>query len=119
MNHNRQLWPQLLIKDNLVCRQYTSGPTSELLIVPIIPSMYQATLLFQYHDHSQEGHFGSHKTAAKICQAGYWAGMPHDIDTYCQNYLVCLASKQPSPQKVPMINAPHWENLGDDCSRHF
>ena len=41
LNRYRQLWPQLLIKDNLVCRQYTPGPTSEPLIVPIIPSAYQ------------------------------------------------------------------------------
>ena len=58
LNRYRQLWPQLLIKDNLVCRQYTPGPTSEPLIVPIIPSAYQAILLFQYHDHPQAGHLG-------------------------------------------------------------
>ena len=99
----RQLWPQLLVKDNLVCRQYTPGPTSEPLIVPIVPSTYQATLLFQYHFHPQTGHLGLGKTAAKIRQVGYWL---HDIDTYCQNCLVCQASKQPAPQKVPMINMP-------------
>ena len=41
----RQLWQQLLIKDGLVCRHYTPGPTSEPLTVPIIPSSYQSTLL--------------------------------------------------------------------------
>ena len=33
-------------------------------------------------------------------------GMQHDIDVYCQNCLVCQASKQSSPQKVPLINIP-------------
>ena len=116
-NRYRQLWPQLLIKDNLVCRRYTPGPTSESLIIPIIPSAYQATLLFQYHDHPQAGHLGPDKTAAKIRQVGYWVGMLHDIDIYCQNCLVCQASKQPSPQKVPMINMPigkPWEMIAVD-----
>ena len=117
LNRYRQLWPQLLIKNNLVCRRYTPGPTSEPLIVPIIPSTYQATLLFQYHDHPQAGHLGTDKTAAKIRQVGYWVGMLHDIDTYCQNCLVCQASKQPTPQKVPMINMPigkPWDMIAVD-----
>ena len=117
LNCYRQPWPQLLIKDNLVYRQYTPGPTSEPLIVPIIPSTYQATLLFQYHDHPQAGHLGPDKTAAKIRQVGYWVGMLHDIDVYCQNCLVCQASKQPSPQKAPLINMPigkPWEMIAVD-----
>ena len=117
LNRYRQLWPQLLIKDGLVCRQYTPGPTSEPLIVPIIPSSYQSTLLFQYHDHPQAGHLCPDKTAAKIRQIGYWVGMLHDIDRYCQNCSVCQASKQPSPQKAPLINLPvgkPWEMIAVD-----
>ena len=37
LNHYRQLWQQLLIKDGVVCRHYTPGPTSEPLTVPIFP----------------------------------------------------------------------------------
>ena len=39
LNRYRQLWSQLLIKEDLVCRQYTPGPASEPLTVPIIPSL--------------------------------------------------------------------------------
>ena len=36
----RQLWSQLLVKEDLVCRQYTPGPASEPLTIPIIPTSY-------------------------------------------------------------------------------
>ena len=93
LNRYHHLWSQFLITDGLVCRQYTPGPTSEPLTVTIIPSSYQATLLFQYHDHQQAGHLSPDKTAAKIRHVGYWIGMLHDIDRYCQNCSVCQASK--------------------------
>ena len=100
-----------------MCRHYTPGPTSEPLTVPIIPSSYQPTLLLQYHDHPQAGHLGPDKTAAKIHQVGYWVGMLHDVDKYCQNCSVCQASKQPLPQKAPLINMPvgkPWEMITVD-----
>ena len=107
----RQLWQQLLIKDGLVCRHHTPGPTSELLTVPIIPSLYQSTLLHQHHDHPAAGHLEADKTVAKIRQVGYWVDMLHDITTYCENCSVRQASKQPSPQKAPLINIP----VGKPC----
>ena len=72
LSRYRQLWQQLLIKDGLVSRHYTPGPTSEPLTVPIIPSSYQSTLLHQHHDHSAADHLGADKTAVKIRQVGYW-----------------------------------------------
>ena len=101
-----QLWHQLLITDDVVCRHYTPRPTSEPLTVPIIPSSYHSILLHQHHDHPQAGHLGPDKTAAKIRQVGYCVGMLHDITEYCKNCSVCQASKQPSPQKAPLINMP-------------
>ena len=45
LNRYRQLWSQLLLKDGLVCRQYSPGPAADLLTVPIIPPSYQSVLL--------------------------------------------------------------------------
>ena len=53
----RQLWSQLLVKDGLVCRQHSPGPTSDLLTwflsfyYPINPLS-----LHQNHNQSQAGH---------------------------------------------------------------
>ena len=37
----RQIWSQLLIQDDIVFRQYTSGPTADALLVPIVPTSLQ------------------------------------------------------------------------------
>ena len=65
LSRYRQLWQQLLIKDGLVCRHYTPGPTSEPLTVPIILSSYQSTLLHQHHDHPAAGHLRADKLQQK------------------------------------------------------
>ena len=101
-----QLWSQLLLKDELVCRQYKPGPACELITVPLIPSSYQQTLLHQYHSQPSTGHLGPDKTAARIRQVGYWVGMLHDIDQCCRECTVCQSSKPPTPQKVPLISMP-------------
>ena len=113
----RQLWSQLLVKDGLVCRQYSPGPTSDLLTVPIIPISYQPTILHQYHDQPQAGHLGPDKTAARVRQVGYWVGMLQDIDQYCWECTICQVSKSSSPQKAPLQNIPigkPWEMVGVD-----
>ena len=113
----RQLWPQLLVKDELVCRQYKPGPTCNLITVPLIPSSYKPTLLHQYHSQPSAGHLGPDKTASRIRQVGYWVGMLHDIDQYCRECTVCQSSKPPSPQKVPLMNMPigkPWQMVAVD-----
>ena len=117
LNRYRQLWSQLLLKDGLVCRQYSPGPAADLLTVPIIPPSYQSVLLNQYHDQPQAGHLGPDKTAAKIRQIGYWVGMLQDIDCYCKECIICQASKSSAPQKAPLINIPigkPWEIVAVD-----
>ena len=112
-----QLWSQLLVKDGLVCRQYSPEPISDLLAVPIIPLSYRSTLLHQYHDQPQAGHLGPDKTAARVRQVGYWVGMLQDIDQYCKECTICQVSKSPSPQKAPLQNIPigkPWEMVAID-----
>ena len=106
LHRYHQLWSQLLLKDGLVCQQYKPGPTCELFTVPLIPSLYWQTLLYQHHDQPSAGHLGPDKTAARIRQVGYWVGMLHDIDQYCRECTMCQSCKPLAPQKVPPISMP-------------
>ena len=113
----KQLWSQLLMKDGIVCRQYTPGPNSEKLLVPIIPKSYQQEVLHQCHDAPNAGHVGADKTATKVRQLGYWVGMMHDINQYCRECVTCQSSKPPAPQKVPLISTPigrPWQMVAVD-----
>ena len=100
LSHYRQLWPQLLINDGIVCRQYAPIPQLPSVTVPLIPASQQLTLLKQYHDVPSAGYLGFEKTARKLRQVGYWVGMLQDIDKYCQECTVCQHTKPPTPTKA-------------------
>ena len=107
----------LLIKDSVVCRQYTPGPQSDKLIVPIIPKSLRQNVLHQCHDAPNAAHVGPDKTIMKVRQLGYWIRMIHDINLYCNECLTCQSSKPLAPQKAPLISIPirkPWEMVAVD-----
>lgn len=54
------------MKDDIVCRQYTPGPHSDKLLVPIIPKSSQQEILHQCPDVPNAGHVGPEKTVIKV-----------------------------------------------------
>ena len=113
----KQIWSQLLIKDSVVCRQYTPGPQSDKLTVPIIPKSLRQNVLHQCHDAPNAALVGPDKTIMKVRQLGYWVGMIQDINLYCRECLTCQSSKPPAPQKAPLISIPigkPWEMVAVD-----
>ena len=85
LSRYKQLWPQLLINDGIVCRRYAPTPHLPAVTVPLIPSSQRLTLLKQHHDTPSAGHLGFEKTVAMVCQVGYWVGMLRDIDRYVES----------------------------------
>ena len=57
---------QLLLKDGIVWRHYTPGPTSDNVTVPVLPVMLQKDALQQCHDSPQAGHQGAQKTLYQL-----------------------------------------------------
>ena len=93
----RQIWSQLTLKDGVICRKYTPGPTMDPIIVPVIPAPLRATVIAQHHDVPGARHLGSDKTADRVREVGYWVGMLHDTDQYCRACSVCQTSTLPLP----------------------
>lgn len=117
LSRYHQIWSQLLLNDNIVCRQYTPGPIADTLLVPVIPRSYHQEILRQCHDAPYAGHLGPDKTVAKVREIGYWVGMIQDINQYCRECVTCQSSKPPAPQKVPLISMPigkPWEMVAVD-----
>ena len=65
-----QLWSQLILKDNIVCRQYTPGPTSETITVLVLPKCLHRDALLMAHDSSMAGHQGVGKTLDHLRHLG-------------------------------------------------
>ena len=105
------------LKDGLICRRYTPGPTAEPVTVPLIPTSLRISLLHQHYAAPQAGHLGPDKTAGRIRQVGYWVGMLRDIEQYCQACSTCQASKPPAPSKIALTNIPSgrpWKMVAVD-----
>lgn len=113
----KQLWSQLCLHNEMVCRRYTPTPHSSPIVVPIIPESYRSTLLHQNHNTPAAGHLGFEKTAARVREVGYWVGMLSDIEKYCRECTVCQSTKPPAPANAPLVNVPigqAWEMVAVD-----
>ena len=113
----RQLWPQLVLTDDIVCRRYSPGPSSEVVTVPIIPVTLREDILRHCHDAPGSGHLGTDKTLARVRTVGYWVNVAEDVNSYCRQCTACQAAKLPMPTPAPLTNVPigrPWEMIAVD-----
>ena len=112
-----QLWSQLILKDNVVCRQYTPGPTSETITVPVLPKCLHREALLMAHDSSMAGHQGVEKTLDRLRHSGYWFSMLQDVEQHCQQGMTCQKHKPTAPMRAPLVNVPigkPWQMVAVD-----
>ena len=112
-----QLWSQLSIEGDIVCRTYRPGPTEEAVTVPIIPTSLQESFLSWVHNSLDSGHLGTGKTIARARTRGYWVNLVQDVTQYCLNCAQCQAAKLPLPTKSPLEPIPigqPWQMVAVD-----
>ena len=113
----RQLWSQLVLTEDTVCRQYSPSPTGRSVTVPIIPSNLRSDILKRCHDAPGSGHLGYEKTLTKARTVGYWVSMSDDVNSYCHQCTTCKATKLPTPTPAPLANIPighPWQMVAVD-----
>ncbi len=80
----------------------------------LAPKPIRAQVLQVAHDGEVAGHFAEKKTAAKVRQYFYWAGLLTDVRKYCETCEVCQRRK-------PAPNRPHHplqqEAVGEPLQR--
>ena len=107
----RQLWSQLKLVKGIVCREYSPGPTSDVISVRILPDSMHDELLLQYHNEASD------KTLDRLRQVAYWVNMSRDVKRHCRECVTCQWAKLPLPQHAPMNNIPiyrPWEMIAID-----
>lgn len=62
----------------------------------IVPQKWTQEILEMVHDDLQSGHFGIHKTTARVQNRFFWLGYKQDIMKHIQNCQVCNSRKPPS-----------------------
>ena len=113
-----QLWHQLSLKDDGICRTYYPSPTSDSVTVPLIPPSLQQQALYHAHccNIPSAGHQGYHKTLSRLKEA-YRPGMASDVQHYCEECNTCQKSKPSASVRAPLVNIPignSWEMLPVD-----
>ena len=113
----KRVWSQLQVVDNVLCRQYTPAPLSEMVAVPILPPSLRQAALARNHDAPTAGHQGFEHTLSRIKQEAYWVSMAKDVERHCRECTKCQQSRVSMPQRAP-LKYSHWPSLGDDSCRY-
>ena len=117
LHRYKQLWPQLLLVEGVVCRRYTPGPTSTTVTVPILPMSLRKEALQHNHDHPSAGHLGVDKTLQRILKEAYWVYMASDVTKYCHECTRCQQVKPSKPTRAPLSSVPigrAWQMIAVD-----
>ena len=117
MRRYAQLWSQLEVVDGIVCRRYKPGPTSDTIVVPVLPEALHQKAMSLYHDSPTAGHQGTLKTLERIRQEAYWVNMAQDVDRHCRECVTCQKAKLPMPVRSTLTNIPigrPWQMIAID-----
>lgn len=111
----RQIWSQLILEQDTICRKVKTPSREEDKLVPVIPRAQQGSLLRMAHE--QSGHQGVDKTLARLSEIAYWVGMARDVTQHCKFCRRCQITKAPEMQPAPLqpVIASHpWEIVAVD-----
>ena len=117
LNRYIQIWHQLVLENDIVCRKYIPSPSGDMVIVPILPPALCQEALFQSHDVPMAGHQGAEKTLQRLRRQAYWVNMAQDVQQYCNSCNKCQQAKSPSSIRAPLTNIPighPWQMIALD-----
>ena len=117
LSRYRKLWPQLSLRDGVLCRKYIPQPLGSMVTVPVLPQCLQGDALYRCHDAPSAGHQGFRKTLENLRNKAYWVHMVSDAESYCRQCLRCQQSKLPLPKRAPLKSTPigkPWQMVGVD-----
>ena len=89
----RQIWSQLYLQDDTICRKVRSPTMKEYKLLFIFPRSKQDSLLRMSHE--QLGHQGADRTLARLSDMAYWVGMARDVIRHCKHCRKCQITKAP------------------------
>lgn len=89
----------LVVKDNLLCRVSTDSKTNKIRTQVIIPDdkVLKRLVLGYHHDDEMSGHFGHHRTLAKVRMNYFWPHIIRDCKLFVSTCPVCQAHKSKAP----------------------
>ena len=96
-------------QNGLVYRQYSppgSDDDAHSIDQLVLPTQLRPAVLKVAHDIPMAGHLGRKKTADRILQRFYWAGVFWDVQDHCRTCTQCQKSSTRRVKKVPLVPLP-------------
>ncbi|CAC5376181.1 unnamed protein product [Mytilus coruscus] len=103
-------WDRLRVINGLLYREWVSNVHGNVK-QSILPLCWHDQVLKMLHDDPVAGHFGIHRTLARVSSRFYWTGYKETIEIWCKCCEICSARKGPmrhprGPMKQYLVGAP-------------
>ncbi|CAF4181026.1 unnamed protein product, partial [Rotaria magnacalcarata] len=82
--------PHFVLQDDILFRILSSSDTDPHSRVPFLPKSLISSVLHTYHDHPLSGHFGVHRTLARISTQFWWPNMRRSVQNYVASCTQCV-----------------------------
>ncbi|CAF4081208.1 unnamed protein product, partial [Rotaria magnacalcarata] len=82
--------PHFVLQDDILFRILSSSDTDPHSRVPVLPKSLISSMLHTYHDHPLSGHFGVHRTLARIRTQFWWPNMRRSVQNYVASCAQCV-----------------------------
>ena len=118
LKHYWSQWDRLLVKDNLLYRQWFGPSQTQPILQLVLPMCLRKEVLSLLHEQKCSGHFGIRRTIGRLQRWCYWAGYKQDVRDWCMKCEKCrkrnFPSKRPrAPLKQYPVGVP-FERVGID-----
>ena len=94
----QQLWrvrKNLLVKEGVLVRTFKLKAGLKPIEQIVLPASLRQVVLESLHDSPFAGHFGEHRTLARVKLRYYWPGYVEDVANWCKTCEVCQRRKNP------------------------
>ena len=104
--------------DGIVCRKYHPGPTSDTLVVPVLPEALHQRALSMCHDSQAAGHQGDTQDAGEDRTGGILGEHGPRRGQALQGVCHMPEVQAANASEVTTHKHPYWMTMADDCNRH-
>ena len=77
-------WDSIDVQKGILCRRWYVNDSDKSVLLPIVPSALQETVMKFVQDNPMGGHFGSKKTA-NVKERYYWMHRSQSVRDWCRN----------------------------------
>ena len=96
-------WEKIQLRCGVLYRIWISKTKGEIWQL-LLPSTWRAEVVKMLHDDPISGHFGLHRTAARVVHRFYRANYKSHVANWCRQYDACKARRR--PMKQYLVGAP-------------